>query len=147
MQSRILVVDDQADIRKLLRTVLSRKGFGVTTAASGPDALEVLKLDAMPDLILLDVQMPKMDGWDTLDAIRREYGYEGPRVVMCTVKSHPRDLIHGWTSGCDGYIWKPFDLGRLIEEIDQVLERGYTERARVRRTAIGEAQMLLRQIS
>lgn len=147
MKPRILVVDDQADIRKLLRTVLQRKGYDVTTAESGSEALEVLKLDAMPDLILLDVQMPKMDGWGTLDAIRHEYGYEGPRVVMCTVKSHPRDLIHGWTSGCDGYIWKPFDMGRLTVEIDQVLNRGYTERARVRRTAIGEAQMLLRQIS
>jgi DNA-binding response OmpR family regulator len=66
---------------------------------------------------------------------------------MCTVKSHPRDLIHGWTSGCDGYIWKPFDMARLTDEIEHVLRRGYTERAKVRRTAIGEAQMLLRQIS
>jgi DNA-binding response OmpR family regulator len=147
MDPRILVVDDQPDIRKLLKTVLQRKAYDVATAASGSEALQILRLDAMPDLILLDVQMPKMDGWDTLAAIRQEYGYEGPRIVMCTVKSHPRDLIHGWTSGCDGYIWKPFDMGRLTEEIEHVLGRGYTERARVRRTAIGEAQMLLRQIS
>ena len=147
VKPRILVVDDQPDIRKLLRTVLNRRGFDVMTAEGGPEALEILKLDAIPDLILLDVQMPRMDGWDTLSAIRDEYGYEGPRIVMCTVKSHPRDLIHGWTSGCDGYIWKPFDMGRLTEEIEQVLKRGYTERAKVRRTAIGEAQMLLRQIS
>jgi CheY-like chemotaxis protein len=106
--SRVLVVGDQPDIRKLLKTVLQRRGYEVMTAEGGPEALEVLKLDAMPDLILLDVQMPKMDGWETLNAIREEYGYEGPRVVMCTVKSHPRDLIH---------------------------------------QAIGEAQMLLRQIS
>ncbi len=147
MKPRILVVDDQSDIQHLLRTVLHRQGYEVSTAVSGPDALDVLKLDAMPDLIVLDVQMPEMDGWETLRAIRNEYGYDGPRVVMCTVKSHPRDLIHGWTSGCDGYIWKPFDLERLTEEIEQVLNRGHTERARARRAAIGEAQMLLKQIS
>jgi DNA-binding response OmpR family regulator len=147
MKHRILVVDDQPDIRELLRTVLEIKGFEVAVAESGPEALEVLRLDAEPDLILLDVQMPDMDGWDTLAAIRTRYGYEGPRIVMCTVKGHPRDLIHGWTSGCDGYVWKPFDIKLLVEEIVQVLNRGHGERSRVRRTAIGEAQMLLRSIS
>jgi DNA-binding response OmpR family regulator len=147
VKPRILVVDDQPDIRLLLRNVLQRRSYDVVTAEGGPEALEILKFDAMPDLILLDVQMPKMDGWDTLAAIRDAYAYEGPRIVMCTVKSHPRDLIRGWTSGCDGYIWKPFDMRRLTDEIEEVLKRGYTERAQVRRTAIGEAQMLLRQIS
>jgi DNA-binding response OmpR family regulator len=147
VKPRILVVDDQPDIRQLLRNVLQHRGYDVMTAEGASAALEILKLDAMPDVILLDVQMPHVDGWGALSAIRDEYGYEGPRIVMCTVKSHPRDLIHGWTSGCDGYIWKPFDMARLTDEIEQVLKRGYTERAKVRRTAIGEAQMLLRQIS
>ncbi len=136
-KARILVVDDQPDIRKLLRTVLNRRGYDVMTAEGGPKLLEILKLDTAPDLILLDAQTPRMDGWGALQAIRDEYGNEGPRIVMCTVKSHPRDLIHGWTSGCDGYIWKPFDKGRLIDEIAQVLKRGYTERAKIRCTASG----------
>jgi two-component system KDP operon response regulator KdpE len=146
-ETRILVVDDQPDVRDLLKTVLSMRGFDVATAEGGPEALELLQLDAMPDLILLDVQMPQMDGWDTLSAIRSNYGYEGPRVVMCTVKGHPRDLIHGWSTGCDGYIWKPFDVQLLVDEIEHVLDRSALERARVRRSAIGEAQVLLRSIS
>jgi DNA-binding response OmpR family regulator len=66
---------------------------------------------------------------------------------MCTVKGHPRDLIHGWSTGCDGYIWKPFDVQLLVDEIEHVLDRSALERARVRRSAIGEAQVLLRSIS
>lgn len=144
----ILVIDDQPDIRELLEAVLQIKGFAVTAAPGGPDALELLaSTDTLPDLILLDVQMPDMDGWDTLEQIRRRYGEDGPRVVMCTVKGHPRDLIHGWAAGCDGYIWKPFDMKLLVDEINQVLARRAGDRARVRRTAIGEAQMLLRSIS
>jgi DNA-binding response OmpR family regulator len=144
---RILVVDDQPDIRELLDAVLQIKGFSVTTATGGPQALELLADPPPPDLILLDVQMPEMDGWDTLTAIRQRFGDEGPSVVMCTVKGHPRDLIHGWASGCDGYIWKPFDMKLLVDEVESVLARNTQDRARVRRTAIGEAQMLLRSLS
>ena len=144
----ILVVDDQPDIRELLEAVLQIKGYAVTTAPTGPAALEGLAAaSGLPDLILLDVQMPDMDGWDTLTAIRERFGEDGPRVVMCTVKGHPRDLIHGWAAGCDGYIWKPFDMKLLVDEINQVLARRDSDRAKVRRTAIGEAQMLLRSIS
>lgn len=145
--TRVLVVDDQPDIRELLSTVLSIKGFEVATADGGPEALELLSSEQTPDLVLLDVQMPDMDGWDTLSQIRGRYGDQGPLVVMCTVKGHPRDLIHGWSQGCDGYIWKPFDMNLLVEEINNVLGRRPADRARVRRTAIGEAQMLLRSIS
>lgn len=143
---RILIVDDQPDIRDLLDTVLRLKGFDVATADGGTQALRLLADEPAPDLILLDVQMPEMDGWDTLAAIRTRFGDDGPRVVMCTVKGHPRDLIHGWTAGCDGYVWKPFDLNLLANEIHAVLARGGSDRARVRRTAIGEAQMLLRSL-
>jgi two-component system, OmpR family, response regulator len=147
MNPNILVVDDQPDIRELLRAVLTIKGFQVTTAAGGPQALELLEAGASADLILLDVQMPDMDGWDTLAAIRQRFGADGPMVVMCTVKGHPQDLIHGWASGCDGYIWKPFDMTVLVGEINDVLARPPADRGRIRRAAIGEAQLLLRSIT
>ena len=147
MPRRVLVVDDQPDIRELLETILTIRGFEVATAEGGTKALQLLSDEALPDLVLLDVQMPDMDGWDTLATIRDRYGEDGPRVVMCTVKGHPRDLIHGWSQGCDGYIWKPFDMRLLVDEITRVIERKAPDRARARRTAIGEAQLLLRSIS
>ncbi len=143
----ILIVDDQPDIRELLDAVLQIKGYEVSAAPGGIAALEMLDNGFAPDLILLDVQMPEMDGWDTLTAIRSRYGDDGPRVVMCTVKGHPRDLIHGWASGCDGYIWKPFDMKLLVDEVASVMARSSADRGPVRRTAIGEAQMLLRSLS
>jgi DNA-binding response OmpR family regulator len=119
----------------------------VSTANGGTSALKQLGEGTMPDLVLLDVQMPDMDGWDTLARIRDRFGDDGPRIVMCTVKGHPRDLIHGWSKGCDGYIWKPFDMRVLVDEITRVIERHPADRAQARRTAIGEAQLLLRSIS
>jgi DNA-binding response OmpR family regulator len=63
---------------------------------------------------------------------------------MCTVKGHPRDLLHGWTLGCDGYVWKPFDLKLLADEVSTVVDRNEAERARVRGAAIDEVRLLLR---
>ncbi len=141
---RILIVDDQPDIRELLKAILTLRDYEVDTAASGVEALERLQRRDHPDLIVLDVQMPEMDGWDTLSEIRLRYGEFGPRVVICTVKGHPRDLLHGWTLGCDGYVWKPFDLKLLVDEVAAVLLRDAAERARVRQQAIGETRMMLR---
>jgi len=142
--ARIWVVDDQPDIRGLLRAILGLRGHDVTLVPGGIEALELLHAAGPPELIVLDVQMPEIDGWDTLAEIRLRYGDFGPRVVMCTVKGHPRDLLHGWTLGCDGYVWKPFDLKLLLAEVATVLDRTDAERAHVRRTAIGEVRMLLR---
>lgn len=142
--AHILIVDDQPDIRELLKAFLDLSGHTTELVPSGCAALTRLQDGAPPDLIVLDVQMPEKDGWDTLTEIRTSYGEFGPPVVLCTVKGHPRDLLHGWTVGCDGYVWKPFDLKLLAEEIDRVLARDATARATVRRRAIGEANLLLR---
>jgi DNA-binding response OmpR family regulator len=140
----VLVVDDQADIRELLRTLLDLHGHHAELAAGGSEALQKLDSGYVPDLIVLDVQMPEKDGWDTLSEIRARYGEFGPRVVLCTVKGHPRDLLHGWMLGCDGYVWKPFDLKLLVEEVGRVLSRDDDNRAQTRRRAVGEARLLLR---
>lgn len=141
---RILVVDDQPDIRELLKAILVLRNYAVDAASSGVEALEHLQNLEHPGLIVLDVQMPEMDGWDTLSEIRLRYGEFGPRVVICTVKGHPRDLLHGWTLGCDGYVWKPFDLKLLVDEVGTVLRRDPMERSHIRQQAIGETRMMLR---
>lgn len=142
--ARILVVDDQPDIRELLKAILTLRDYEVDTAPGGVEALTRLSDAEHPDLVVLDVQMPDMDGWDTLSEIRLRYGEFGPRVVICTVKGHPRDLLHGWTLGCDGYVWKPFDLKLLVDEVSSVLDRDAQDRANIRRQAIGETRMMLR---
>ena len=108
--TRVLVVDDAADLRLLIRGVLSQSGMEVTEAASGAEALRCLADDG-PDVVILDVQMPDMDGWETLRAIRRIDS--GVAVILCTVKASPADAVRGWNLGCDAYVRKPFDIHEL----------------------------------
>src|SRR5438445_9545119 len=107
---KILVVDDDPDMRLLLEQVLARDGFEVSRADRGAHALALLGAPQPPDLVILDVQMPEMAGWDTLAAIRRDSRVGGIPVVLCTVKGSPVDLVLGWELGCDGYVTKPFDI-------------------------------------
>jgi CheY-like chemotaxis protein len=120
--SRVLVVDDDSDIRQLVVGLLRLSGHDVTSAPSGRDALTMLAdTDRLPDLVLLDVQMPDLDGWDTLRAIRERPELAALPVVFCTVKSSPSDVELGWSLGCDGYIVKPFAIAELVAEIARVL--------------------------
>lgn len=136
--ARALVVDDAADIRLLADLVLSMAGFTVTAAASGRDALRVIAENDLPDIVLLDVQMPDVDGWETLSRLRADPRTADLPIVLCTVKGLPEDTLKGWSLGCDGYLGKPFDIGGLVEELHGVLRRDQEERHAVRRTKIEE---------
>jgi DNA-binding response OmpR family regulator len=129
----IMVVDDAVDIRVLCREALGRAGHDVVTVAGGEEALTYLERAAdLPDLVLLDVQMPMMDGWTVLREIRSRPQTAGLRVVMFSVKSRREDLIEGWTLGCDGYVSKPFNLDAWIREIEVALNRSDLDRERHR---------------
>lgn len=119
----ILVVDDDPDIRQLVAELLRLSGYRSVLAASGVEALDRLVNfpPPLPSLVLLDVQMPELDGWDTLRAIRARPVVADLPVVLCTVKSSPTDTALGWTLGCDGYVVKPFAIGDLITEVEAVL--------------------------
>lgn len=118
----ILVVDDDADIRQLVAELLRLTGYEPHTASSGVEALELLATgQVVADLVLLDVQMPDLDGWDTLRAIRSSDSIGDLPVVLCTVKASPVDLALGWALGCDGYVVKPFAIDGLVAEVDVVL--------------------------
>ena len=138
-KGRALVVDDAADIRLLAELVLSMAGFTVTVASSGSEALRALIVDGdLPDVVLLDVQMPEVDGWETLSRLREHPRTADLPIVLCTVKGLPEDTLRGWSLGCDGYLGKPFDIGGLVEELEGVLARTYEERVAVRRGRIAE---------
>ncbi len=129
---RVLVVDDDPDIRKLLCELLRLSGFVAQPMASGVEALghlDTVADDDMPALVLLDVQMPEMDGWSTLQRIRSNHRVRDVRVVLCTVKASDEDLDRGWSLGCDGYVAKPFAIAELVREVHAVLDRPEQERA------------------
>jgi DNA-binding response OmpR family regulator len=133
----ILVVDDDGDIRQLVADLLRLSGFEAVTAPSGVAALEQLAVaDELPSLALLDVQMPELDGWDTLRSIRRDPRTADLPVVLCTVKSGAADTAVGWSLGCDGYVVKPFAITDLIEEVETVLHADRDARLLRRRQAV-----------
>ena len=134
--ARALVVDDAADIRLLADLVLTMAGFYVSAAASGREALRFLAERDLPDIVLLDVQMPDVDGWETLSRLRADPRTADLPVVLCTVKGLPEDTLKGWSLGCDGYLGKPFDIGGLVDELHRVLRRPPEERQAVRRARI-----------
>lgn len=125
----VLVVDDAEDIRVLLSTMLGADGYQVETADGGSSALELLRSDRKVDIVVLDVQMPEMDGWTTLQQIRQDRDRSGVPVVLCTVKQHATDLARAWSLGADGYITKPFQIADLLAEISDVLKRTPEQRA------------------
>ena len=129
---RVLIVDDTDDVRALLRVALSVAGFETLEANEGPAALHLLATEPTPDVVLLDVQMPVMDGWQTLREIRNAPATATLPVIMCTVKSRPEDRERGWELGCDGYLSKPFDIRELVHIVREVAERPTEARAQTR---------------
>ena len=117
---RILVVDDQQDIRDMTALVLSGAGYRVDTVGSGASALSTLEQDRF-DLVLLDINMPEMDGWETLRLIRCDEELTGVPVVMFSVKGEIRDKIESLQEGAVDFVTKPFIVDDLIDRIGKVL--------------------------
>ncbi len=119
-EQRILVVDDQQDIRDMTALVLSGAGYRVDTVDSGESALSTLEQDRF-DLVLLDINMPEMDGWETLRLIRCDEELTGLPVVMFSVKGEIRDKIESRQEGAVDFVTKPFIVDDLIERVGKVL--------------------------
>lgn len=117
---KILVVDDEARMRKLVKDFLSIKGYIVLEAQDGEEALKVFDANKDVKLILLDVMMPKMDGFEVLEAIRQ---YSKVPVIMLTARSEERDELEGYKLGVDEYITKPFSPKILVARVEAVLRR------------------------
>ncbi len=119
MTKTILVVDDKASVRTLVRDSLSEQGFHVSTADNGQNALYAARHDK-PDLILLDIMMPEMDGYEFIGAYRKESDIP---IILLTAKMEESDKVIGLELGADDYITKPFGMRELAARINTVLRR------------------------
>jgi DNA-binding response OmpR family regulator len=118
-QHNVLVVDDEPDVRSLVRLLLERAGYDVSEAVDGRAALRHIFSD-VPDLVLLDVTMPDIDGWQTLQRIR---DVTDVPVIMLTAASTELEKVRGLKSGADDYVTKPFGRQELLARIDAILRR------------------------
>lgn len=119
-QNRILVVDDESRMRKLVHDFLSKSGYGVIEAEDGEKAVDLFFKEKDIDLIILDVMMPKMDGWEVVRTIRQ---YSSVPIIMLTAKSDERDELNGFELGVDEYISKPFSPKILVARVEAILRR------------------------
>lgn len=113
----VLVVDDDPNALDIVRTFLESKGYSVATAKDGNEALALLE-DVQPALVLLDVMMPGMDGWEVARVIKNHPGFGRTRVIMLTARSDFADKHEGLRAGADDYIVKPIQLRELGERVE-----------------------------
>lgn len=123
---KILVVDDESRMRKLVRDFLTARGFRVIEAGDGEEALDIFFQEKDISLILLDVMMPKLDGWEVLKTIRQ---YSKVPVIMLTARGEERDELQGFDLGVDEYISKPFSPKILTARVEAILRRAGTAAA------------------
>jgi len=116
--SKVLIVDDEPDVLLLLRVNMEGAGFETTLAADGETALRRIE-EEHPDVVLLDIMMPVMDGWGVLRELSART--DTPLVVVVSAKSSDRDIVRALTSGAHEYVTKPFDPDDLVHIVERVL--------------------------
>ena len=125
MAVSVLIVEDDRNIAELLQMYLEKEGYAVTTAYDGGQGLQKFR-SIQPDLVLLDVMMPVLNGWEVCKAIRAE---SRTPVIMLTAKGEVDDKITGLKAGADDYVTKPFEMRELIARIEAVLRRSDSQNA------------------
>jgi DNA-binding response OmpR family regulator len=126
MEKKILIVDDEIHIRMLLEQTfetLEDEGVALLLAEDGDQALDLIKAEN-PDLVLLDVMMPKVDGFEVCDTVKNKWGMGEIYIIMLTAQGQQIDKVTGRLVGADRYITKPFDPDELLELAIEVLQKG-----------------------
>jgi two-component system KDP operon response regulator KdpE len=118
-QRRILIVDDEPGLRELVRINLEHEGFAVVQAEGGSECLTAVR-ESHPDLVILDVMMPDMDGWETCRKLRE---FSTIPVLMLTARVQSKDIVTGLESGADDYLLKPFNMDELLARVRALLRR------------------------
>ncbi len=122
MKENILIVDDDKSMRRLLEYNLGKK-YDVTTAEDGQQALDLLDSGTMPDLIVADINMPKVDGYDFIQNLHSKDGMSNIPVIFLTAKAQSTDRIKGLKLGAEDYMVKPFNPEELVIRIENILRR------------------------
>ncbi|MDS4015830.1 MAG: response regulator [Candidatus Accumulibacter sp.] len=120
MSKRILIADDEQNIVISIEFLLRREGFEVLVAGDGEEALAKVRAER-PDLVLLDVMMPRMNGFDVCQALRADPDLGGTRILMLTAKGRDTEVSKGLGLGADGYMTKPFSTKELLAEVRKLL--------------------------
>jgi DNA-binding response OmpR family regulator len=119
----ILIVDDELSILVPLQFLMEKKGYVTKLAQSGKEAIEMVG-EVRPDLILLDIMLPDLDGYEIYQMIRARAEWESIRVIFLTAKNRDADMAKGLAMGADAYITKPFSNTQLLEKIDELIGPG-----------------------
>ncbi|MGC9316653.1 MAG: response regulator transcription factor [Armatimonadota bacterium] len=121
MAKKILVVDDERHIVRLVEVNLTRAGYDVLTAYDGVEALEKVE-EEQPDMIVLDVMMPRMDGFEVLKHLQADPETQDIPVIMLTAKAQDADIFRGWSSGVSSYLTKPFNPRELLTFVERIFQ-------------------------
>ncbi|MBU6428391.1 MAG: response regulator transcription factor [Cyanobacteria bacterium REEB65] len=124
MNANILVVEDEPNVRVLLEVLLTKEGYKVFSATNGEEALSVID-SARPDLIVTDIMMSKMDGFELCRRIRKQATFDPVPILMLTAKGEPVDKYQGFSAGADDYLTKPFDPVELLFRVKAHLRRSH----------------------
>lgn len=120
---KILLVDDEPNIIMSLEYTFKKNNFQVFIARDGQEALEILKTE-QPDLIILDIMMPNVDGYATIEAVRKDEKLSNCKVIFLSAKNKESDIEKGMRLGANAYMTKPFSIKKLIEQVNELLEIG-----------------------
>ncbi len=122
MSQKILIADDETEVVVSLKFSLEAQGFTVLTSSNGVDALEIVRKES-PDIVLLDLMMPKLDGYKVCRLLKFDARYRGIIVLVLSARGQQEDIELAGACGADAYLTKPFDPQRLFEEIKRLLQK------------------------
>ena len=118
---KIIIADDEHKILMTLEYSFKKSGYDVYIARDGTEVLEFLKT-MVPDVILLDIMMPNLDGYSTLDIIKQDEKLKNTKVIFLSAKNNPRDIEKGLDMGADAYVTKPYSIKKLMLQIEEMFE-------------------------
>ncbi len=142
MKPRVLLVDDDETLVRLLDFALDREGYEVTVARDGAEAVQRIR-GTQPDIVILDIMMPVMDGWEACTKIRQ---MRDVPIVVLSAKSTESDVVHGLSLGADDYVKKPFGVQELVARIQALLRRSGSAPPGERRTVLVEGELELDEL-